>query len=1002
MPREAITIPFPIKGLHQGSSYANQPELTTPSCMNVRRDPVTDRQRGGTRNGLGRYYPSQVNSTNAITCGTSVTKIDDRVTYTTKTSISAATTQTAQPSRLDTISIAVDMQSNLFTAAATSGGGTGLNALVKYNSALQRQWTWTLPQGRNTDVLKSIKIDQNLDGTAAIYCVVTGSVAGPTRIYKVIEEIFPGPVRVDWFIDAPNGGWWTDCSVKDGVMYAVELITGHGGMYLHRFDDVNTSQYTLTWSALIRASGATQEECYAICHGDDGSAILAIVDPDGTINQDGKTEKYGPMLPNTTTTPPTATDGGSAFVWSINQGGMGQAIVNKNGYLYTQGYTSNNTTGGTNATVRKLRDDGASVTGISQIAIDGDTRFKGANSLAVDEQGNVYVTTDKVGLDTCVTKINSSFSNVWEITGTILGVNDMNAYAVAVDPMVADEGGSTEQAEWLYVGTEAEASNYYTIHKVHLVDVAHATDGSARSTFSYVVSGGAFKHLTSTAVNTVAGSSSVNTTARWIQMAAGLNRVLCTDGLNYFTIDPLNGTYGTSAAWVASTGQIPPRGRLLSIWAGAAVIAGFEQDPHEWAMSAVNDFDDWNFFPLELSNADAVLGTDSRAGVCPDVITALIPWSDDLLFFGGDHSIWRMSGHPLEGGRFDLVSDITGVAWGTAWCKTPSGAVYFVGSRGGFYSIGPSSSPEEMSVEPLSDFFRDLNIGNNKIQLVWNDKEKGVHIFVTPFTAGATTHFFWSARDNAWWPDRFATTDMDPVSVWTLDGDDPADREVLMGGRDSYVRKFRESFRQDDGYAIESWVYMPVFAPPAYEIRLSNFRVVMGKDSDFTQFNVYATDEPDFNIISTDPFVSLTQVPTGYTGTITSLRNDNIRARVRGNAVFMRVRTNALYKAWQVESITVDRELAGRARNRSRPNDYNDDGGDVNNFFYDTDTGSDIPIQYYGLTPSNGGGVVPEDGGDPGSIGTPGSNPDPNDVPFDDPPIGDYGGTIGGVATGTI
>lgn len=1005
-----MDILFPVKGLHEGAAYARQPEGTTPSCLNVRgRDPVTDRLRGGQRNGTSKYCQSIVNGANQIVAGTCVTKIDSRVTYTTVTDVTGAELQTDQPSRLDTISIATDQQGNIYTAAATSGGGSGLNAIVKYNSAFVRQWTYTLPQGRATDVLKSIRLEEADDGRLVIYCVVTGSSTGPTRIYRLVESVFPFPVVIEWFMDAPNGGWWTDCSVKDGVMYAVEL-TSTPSTILHRIDNLASSAGpTITWSATIR-TGASAEECYAVTHADDGAALCAIVDP-AVINANGAIEKFGPMQPDTTT-PAGATSANSLARWTTrgtlaNEQGLGQGIVNKGGYLFTSGYGS----GGSLYRVRRLKDLGASVSdsggnGGLALTLDANSTFVGANSLAVDDDLNVYVTTDSGSTDTIVTKVSAAFSNVWELTGTELGVNNMNAYAVAVHPIPADVGGEDEQAEFLYVGTEAESSSYYSLHKIRLCTVTQA-DGSSRSTFNYAICNGAVKHVTASAVNAVSGSASLNTTARWVSMAAGLNLVLITDGLNYYKIDVLTGTYGTVSAWTASVGEIPKRARQVYIWGGMAVLIDFEHDPHQWALSTVGDFDDWDFFPIRTDIVGAVLGSGSQAGLCPDIITTFVPFSDDLAFFGGDHTIQRMTGHPSDGGRFDLVTDITGMARGRSWCKSPSGTVYFVGSRGGFFAINPGSTPQEISVEPLSDRFRDLDIGSNKIQLLWNDKEKGVHVFVTPYSAGETTHYFWSAREDAWWPDRFTNTNHDPLAVWVFDGDSTNDRAILLGGRDGYVRKFDELARDDDGTAIDSWCYMPVMAGQHSELRLSNFRCVLGNSSDPVEFKLFAIDQPDFNLINTDPLDPDSNVPPWITKSIERGRNSNIRDRIRGNAVLVRVRNNDADERWSVETIACDAEPAGRARTRARLeaeelivpllNQWGD------NYGSDTNSQGDMPAVFYGLAIySNGGGGGGGGGGDGGGNTATPVSADGGVMDIGAPPPPGGGGGIGGPEGGDI
>lgn len=990
MPRTPIDILFPFKGLHEGAAYARQPQGTTPSCLNViGRDPVTDRLRGGSRPGTRKYLASAVNGANPITAGICVTKIDNRVTYTTRTSIGSSqiVAQTAQPSRLDTVSMASDQQGNIFCAAATSGGGTGLNCLVKYNSALVRQWVYALPQGRPTDVLKSVRLSEDPDGRLGIYCVVTGSGSsgGPTRIYKFAED-FLDNVRLEWYLDAPNGGWWTDCSVADGVMYALELTTTPT-TYLHRYSNIGSLVPTPDWvdattgiSGKAIRTGTGAEEAYCITHADDGAALVGIVDP-AVINANGAIEKFGPMSPDETT-PATATSAGSLARWTTrgtltSEQGLGQSIVNKGGYLFTNGYGS----GGSNYRVRRIKDLGATVSdsggdGALAQTLDGNTTFVGANSLVVDDDLNVYVTTDSTTTDTVVTKLAAAdFTKAWEITGATLGVTDMNAYALLLHPRNADTGGTDEQAEFLYVGTESEASNYYTLHKVRLVDVTQA-DGSARTTFNYAVCNGALRHVTRDGANALSGTASISTTERFVCMAAGLNRVLITDGLSYFSIDPLTGTYGTVSAWAATSGEIPPRARQVYIWGGAAVLVDFEHNPHQWAMSAVGDFDDWNFFPVRPDNADAVLGSDSRAGVCPDIITTFIPIFDDLALFGGDHTIQRMDGHPLEGGRFALVTDITGIARGPgSWCKTPNGTIYFVGSRGGFFSITPGSLPTDLTLEPLSDRFRDIDIGANKFHLVWDDRLKGVWVFITPYAGSTTTHWFWSAREDAWWPIRFASESLDPLAVWVFDGDAPGDRAILIGGKDGIVREFAEDAASDDGLAIDSWVYLPVLGGQHTEIRLSNFRPVLSHDSDAVDFRVYSLDNPDFNLLSTDALSATTNISAGVSKTLEASRGNNIRDRIRGNALLVRLRNSTAGRRWAMETLAADLEPAGRARTRHRHEAADETlivtlTGWGDNYGSDTNNVGALPDVFYGLAfyrdRINTGGMFP---GDEGGIG---------------------------------
>ena len=55
---------FPIYGIDQSMEFEQQRPETTPSALNVRGwEPSTQRDRGGSRQGLSKYIPSQLNPT---------------------------------------------------------------------------------------------------------------------------------------------------------------------------------------------------------------------------------------------------------------------------------------------------------------------------------------------------------------------------------------------------------------------------------------------------------------------------------------------------------------------------------------------------------------------------------------------------------------------------------------------------------------------------------------------------------------------------------------------------------------------------------------------------------------------------------------------------------------------------------------------------------------------------------------------------------------------------
>ena len=66
-PRQAIPLPFPLKGLDENWAFDKQPEGTAADALNVRPfDAVDHRLRGGQRDGLSKYLTQAVNGSNHI------------------------------------------------------------------------------------------------------------------------------------------------------------------------------------------------------------------------------------------------------------------------------------------------------------------------------------------------------------------------------------------------------------------------------------------------------------------------------------------------------------------------------------------------------------------------------------------------------------------------------------------------------------------------------------------------------------------------------------------------------------------------------------------------------------------------------------------------------------------------------------------------------------------------------------------------------------------------
>jgi hypothetical protein len=391
-----------------------------------------------------------------------------------------------------------------------------------------------------------------------------------------------------------------------------------------------------------------------------------------------------------------------------------------------------------------------------------------------------------------------------------------------------------------------------------------------------------------------------------VYSAPNNQRLWFADGTNWCYFDPSNGSVNT---WTVSAGQLPVDNlnntpRLIALWRGRIVLSGLINDPQNWFMSKVNDPSNFDYSPLSTTPQDAIAGNNAPMGLIGDVVTSIVPYNDDVLIWGGDHTIYQMSGDPQAGGQLDLVSDAIGFAYGIPWCKDPYGNLYFVSNKTGIYSFVPGQQPQRIS-QPIEQLLVNIDTGANQFRLLWNDRYQGFHVFVGPLAAPAvSTHFFYEQRTGAWWTDQFGNTNLDPLACCTFDGNTPGDRHPLIGSWDGYVRNINPTAIDDDGTPISSSVTLgPILTGDLDEMLLKDLQAVLGTTSGQVTFNVF---------VGATPELALATTPVAF-GTWKAARNFTNQVRRSGHAVYVNISATNL---WAMESIRARIAAQGKVRRR--------------------------------------------------------------------------------------
>jgi hypothetical protein len=394
-----------------------------------------------------------------------------------------------------------------------------------------------------------------------------------------------------------------------------------------------------------------------------------------------------------------------------------------------------------------------------------------------------------------------------------------------------------------------------------------------------------------------------------VQSSANNQLLFFADGTNWVYFNPLDNTL---RVWTATSGTLPADGegnlpRLICTWRGRIVLSGILLDPSLIVMSKVSDPFNYNYAPdLPIPPDAAWSGAVGPQGLMSDVVTALIPYSDDVLIVGMDSMIALFRGDPNYGGSIDLVTKAIGIAWGEAWCMDPYGTVYFFSNRTGVFAFVPGQQPQRIS-SSIDYLLLGIDTGAYGIRLQWNDRFQQLHLWVTLLAYPApATHYVWEQRANAWWQDTFTDENMNPLASVTFDGNGPDDRVALIGSWDGYVRSISSDATTDDGEAIQSEVWIGPFLTKYNDsVMLHEVQGVLGMDSGDVAYSVYVAETAEQALDSTA--VS--------TGTWSEGRNYTDAVRRAGYAAYVALTSSA---AWAMENIRCTVYAQGDVRRKGK------------------------------------------------------------------------------------
>jgi len=616
--------------------------------------------------------------------------------------------------------------------------------------------------------------------------------------------------------------------------------------------------------------------------------------------------------------------------WAIADTGVGYGVSTYEDKIFSIGpvYPANSD----GDTVRGFEDDGSSVTNLAsfKMSISGgpsqDYIYKHPRA-EVDQYGTFWAPAYWDSQD--LTSWKSVYAFRLPDSGSQLripfsyqvGSTSANgpytvARCVAVDRSERTYEGSTiTLPEAIVLGTVSTTDNLSTsphqptLHYIDLVESQIDGTGKSRNVVWVGVSGGNICKFTNGTVSAIpTGTGALSPISRFVNVVTAFSKVYFADGRSYKVYDPKTNVVSD---WVATTaGRIPEACRLMTFWRGRMILARGTDDPFNWHMSAVGDPNDWDQFPPDSPlETQAISGNNSVVGGNHDIINALIPYDRERLMIGGDHSIHMMWGDPMAGGVISLLSDVTGVSFGTGWCKDSSGTLYFYGSRGGVYAMAPggyadriSNHPQRISTETIDRRLSEVNLETHYLGMVWDDIEQRLHLYQMPYGTNTQpmNNWCWEKKTGSWWIDRFTDVGLSPTALAVMDGDAPNDRTIALGCQDGYVRYPSRTAATDDGYVINSYVTIgPLFSGTS-KMSIRDPKITLARDQGGCWIELLSSDTPD--------------VP-GETKAAAMLwpgQNPKMRIGTRGAYCWLRLRSAAAGQRWAYESGVVNAIDVGR------------------------------------------------------------------------------------------
>ena len=370
-----------------------------------------------------------------------------------------------------------------------------------------------------------------------------------------------------------------------------------------------------------------------------------------------------------------------------------------------------------------------------------------------------------------------------------------------------------------------------------------------------------------------------------------------------------------------SYGTMPNKAYLGVLYRGRPITSGDPEHPEQWSMARQNM--PWDFAYVAGDAGTPVKGGNADAGELGDIIRCLISYKDDYLIFGCATSIWYMSGDPAYGGELGGLDLTTGIFGANSWCWDGAGNLYFWGTNG-FYKTTIPGTPICLSAIALPDLVKDEDAdpSTHRITMAYDRRDYGINICITKLSDGSNSNYWYDLKTEGFFPEVYPD-ECGPYSLFYYPANDPSLRDLLVGCKDGYIRKFDKTAEDDNiggsDQAIDSYAVLgPIqLSGNINDGILSNINIISAggesgsseSDSDDIDFSVY-TARTSENIIE-----DVAAPASKFSGTFSSpgyQKGNKDRKKIRGRFGAIKIGNNTATETWGFEKLTLDVKQIGR------------------------------------------------------------------------------------------